>query len=99
MSGSKDFKLVEVNFVDMYHFKMWEGKSQDLRQAENGNEIYVYANLSDHDSKTIEESDVRVYAHPFEGLYYAELYELFSFGDDTLEYFKQEILDHKPEEH
>ena len=41
MSGSEDFKLVEVNFVDMYHFKMWEGKFQDLRQAENDNEILI----------------------------------------------------------
>jgi len=90
------YELIDIKFIDMYHFQMWEGKFKDLEQEKYQNkEVYVYANVSNIDTKTFEESDVRVYAHSFETLYCAEDYELYNFGNDVLEYFKEMILNNK----
>ena len=70
------FKFIEGKMIDMCHFKMYEGKLQDMEQAKNGLEVFVYANISDYETDTFEESEVRVYAHSFEKLYCAEEYEL-----------------------
>lgn len=87
------FKLIEVKFIDMFHFHLYEGKFQDMEQKEYQNrETYVYANVSDFETRTFEESDVRVYAHSFETLYCAEDYELYNFDVKTLNFFKEEIL-------
>ena len=55
----------------MCHFKMYEGKCQDMEQAKNGLEVFVYANISDYETDTFEKSEVRAYAYLFEKLYCA----------------------------
>ena len=57
--------------IDMCHFKMYEGKCQDMEQAKNGLEVFVYANISDYETDTFEKSEVRAYAYLFEKLYCA----------------------------
>ena len=92
MSKEK-FRLVETKFIDMFHFNMYEGKFQDMEQKEYQNrDVYVYANLSDFDTRTYEESEVRVYAHSFDTLYCAEDYELNNLDQATLGFFKETIL-------
>lgn len=88
------YELVEVKFIDMYHFQMYEGKFRDLEQTENGHEeMFIYANVSNFDSRTFEESTVRIYARSYEELYSAEEYELVNLYNDALcEYLKAEIL-------
>ena len=89
------YKLIDIKFIDMYHFQMWEGKFKDLEQEKYQNkEVYVYANVSNIDTETFEESDVRIYAHSFEELYCPEDYELYELErrDETKE-MKREILD------
>lgn len=70
------FKFIEAKLVDMAHFKMYEGKFQDMEQMKNGVEVYIYANVSTFEAYTFEESEIKVYAHPFEKLYYADDYQL-----------------------
>ena len=89
----RKFKLVEVNFIDMFHFQLYEGKFQDMEQLEHyGTEVYVYANLSNLETGKFNESEVRVYAHPFDTLYSALYYELFGFDYETMEQFYWDIL-------
>lgn len=94
MERSK-LKLVEVKFIDVYHFQMYEGKFLDTTQLESGyEEKYIYANVSNFDTETYEESEIRIYAHSYEDLYCAEDYELINlYGDNELcEFLKSEIL-------
>jgi hypothetical protein len=93
-------KLEEVKFIDLYHFQMYEGKFLDLEQIDSGHEPkYIYANVSNFDTKTYEESEVRIYAHSFDDLYCAESYELTSLYNDELlcEHLKSEILNNRKE--
>lgn len=92
---NKKFKLVEVNYIDLFHFDMYEGKFQDLEQVENGrDDVFIYANLSNFDTETYEESELRIYAHSFEDLYCPEDYELYELERrDETEEMKREILD------
>jgi len=74
---------------------MYEGKFEDVTQAESGHEKkYIYANVSNFDTETYEESEIRIYAHSYEDLYCAEDYELISLYDDDelCDYLKSEIL-------
>ena len=88
------FKLVEAKIIDVYHFQMVEGKFIDLENKEMNNiNIYVYGNISNFDTETIRESEVRVYAHSFEDLYDAEQYELYHFEDDYSEEIRQQLLE------
>lgn len=89
------YELVEVKYIDMYHFQMYEGKFRALEQAENGHdETFIYANVSNVDSHTFEESAVRIYAHSYENLYSAEDYELVNlYSDELCEYLKAVILE------
>lgn len=89
------YELVEVKYIDMYHFQMYEGKFRALEQAENGHdETFIYANVSNFDSHTFEESAVRIYAHSYENLYSAEDYELVNlYSDELCEYLKAVILE------
>ena len=92
---TRKLELVEVKFIDMYHFQMHEGKFKDLIQSENGHtEKYIYANVSNFDTETYEESEIRIYAHSYEDLYCAEDYELINlYSDNKLcHYIKAEIL-------
>ena len=92
---TRKLELVEVKFINMYHFQMYEGKFRDLSQAESGHEEkFIYANVSNFDSMLYEESEIRIYAHPYEDLYCAEDYELINlYGDNELcHYIKTEIL-------
>ena len=66
-------KLINLKYIDMYHFQMWEGKFQDLEQ---NTPTFFYANVSNFETETFEDSDVRVYAHSYEDLYSPEDYEL-----------------------
>lgn len=87
-------KLIEVKFIDMFHFQMIQGKYQDMEQLEYQNrETYVYANISNFDS-TMEESEVRFYAHSFDELYCAEDYEIYGFGSCVND-IKEELLNSK----
>ena len=76
---------------------MYEGKFKDVSQAESGHsEKYIYANVSNFETETYEESEVRIYAHSYEDLYCAEDYELTTLHNDELcEYLKSEILKNK----
>ena len=88
------FKLVEAKIIDVYHFQMVEGKFIDLENKEMNNiNIYVYGNISNFDTGTIRESEVRVYAHSFEDLYDAEQYELHHFEDDYSEEIRQQLFE------
>ena len=88
------FKLIEVKYIDMFHFQLYEGKFQDMEQLEyQEREVYVYANLSNLETPSYSESDVRVYAHSFDELYCAEDYELYNFSEKTLEQFRSDILE------
>lgn len=92
---NKKYELVEVKFIDMYHFKMYEGKFLDIEQLNAGHpDTYIYANVSNFETKTYEESEVRIYAHSYEDMYCAEDYELLSLYDvpRLCEYLKREIL-------
>ena len=85
------YELVEVKFIDMYHFQMYEGKFKDIELLENGyEEKYIYANVSNFDTETYEGSDIRIYAHSYEDLYCAEDYELYGLynNDKLCEYLK-----------
>ena len=91
------YELVEVKFIDMYHFKMYEGKFRDVEQTTSGNgEKFIYANVSTFEAASYEESEVRIYAHSYEELYCAEDYELHGlynlYNDKLCEYLKSEIL-------
>lgn len=89
------YELVEVKFIDMYHFQMYEGKFKDVEQLESCHkEKYIYANVSNFETETYEESEIRIYAHSYEDLYCAEDYELCGLYNDNklCEYLKQEIL-------
>lgn len=66
-------KLIDLKYIDMYHFQMWEGKFQDLEQ---NTPTFIYANVSNFETESFEDSDVRVYAHSYEDLYSPEDYEL-----------------------
>lgn len=93
----RKYELVEIKFIDMHHFQMYEGKFKDVVQAESGHsEKYIYANVSNFEAETYEESEVRIYAHSYEDLYCAEDYELTAlYNDELLKYFKSEILKYK----
>ena len=93
----KKYELVEIKFIDMYHFQMYEGKFKDAAQLESGHsEKYIYANVSNFETETYEESEVRIYAHSYEDLYCAEDYELIAlYNDELCEYLKSEILKNK----
>ena len=88
------YELVDIKFIDMYHFQMYEVKFRDLEQIRNGQEEkYIYANISNFDTESYEESDLRIYAHSYEDLYDAEAYELVNLYSEKLcEYFKTELL-------
>lgn len=91
------YKLIEVKYIDMYHFQMYEGKFQDLEQLINNEEIYIYANVSNFETEKYEDSEVRVYAHSYEKLYCAEDYVLGEFYSPMkapiLDYFKNAIME------
>jgi len=91
------YELVDVKFIDMYHFQMYEGKFRDVEQAESGHEEkYIYANVSNFETETYEESEVRIYAYSYEDLYCAEDYELLNlYTDELCKYLKLEILKNK----
>ena len=79
----KKFKFIEGKIIDMYHFKMFEGKFQDMEeQTKKGSEVYIYANISNFETDAFEKSEVTVYAHPYEQLYYAERYKLYLDKED-----------------
>ena len=67
------FELIEVKPIDMYHFQMLEGKFRDTDQDV---ETYIYANVSNFDTETFEESEVRIYSSSYEDLVNPEEYEL-----------------------
>lgn len=81
-------KLINLKYIDMYHFQMWEGKFQDLEQ---NTPTFIYANVSNFETKAFEDSDVRVYAHSYEDLYSPEDYEL-RVPDDVERKIKEVIL-------
>ena len=86
------------NEVNMHHFQLLEGKFQDMEQLVNGIEVFVYANISNFETETFEESEVRVYAYPFEKLYQAEKYELGLDAKDILE-IKKSLIEAYYEKH
>lgn len=92
---TRELELVDIKFVDMYHFQVYEGKFVDLTQEESGNEAkYIYANVSNFETEKFEDSEVRIYAHPYEDLYCAEDYELCNLylDEELCDYIKTEIL-------
>ena len=68
---SNRFSLVDLKFIDMYHFQMWEGKFEDGVTG-----LVFYANLSNFDTRTFGASDVRIYSESYEDLYDPEEYEI-----------------------
>lgn len=91
------YKLVDVKFIDLKHFQMYEGKFQDMEQLKHhAKEVYIYANISNFETEKYEDSEVRVYAHSYENLYCAEDYELREFYNPMkapiLDYFKNAII-------
>lgn len=55
----KKFKFIEGKIIDMCHFKMFEGKFQDMEeQNKKGTEVYIYANISNFETDTFEKSEV-----------------------------------------
>lgn len=88
-----DFKLIEVKYIDMFHFQLYEGKFQDMEELSgSGKEIYIYANISNLETKNFHSSEVRIYAHSFEDVYDASHYELENFDDKIKEHFRHDIL-------
>lgn len=88
-----NFKMEEnVKFIDMCHFQVYEAKFKDLRK-ENNCDAFIYACISNVESELIN-SEVRIYAYPYEKLYYAEEYELTNLYSDRelCEALKREIL-------
>ena len=85
------YRLTDIKFIDMHHFQMYEGKFAVT--TENG-EKYVFANVSNFDTKTYEESELRIYSASFENLCCAEDYELCDFYKQPVlcEYLKSELL-------
>lgn len=88
--NNQKYRLIDMKYIDMYHFDMFEGKFIDIEQ-ECSEGIYIYANVSNFDSESYDDSDVRVYAHSFGDLYCPDEYELF-LGEETEAYLKEEIL-------
>lgn len=89
-----NYEFVEGKNIDMYHFKMYQGKFLDKTQLINDEHVYIYANISDFDTNTFEESEVRVYAHPYEKLCCAEDYEITrNLYDEDLSYLKTVLLE------
>lgn len=88
------YALIEVRFIDMYHFQMYEGKFLDVTQTECGyGEKYIYANISNFDGVSYEDSEVRIYAHSYEDMYCATDYELVNlYSDELCKYLKEKIL-------
>lgn len=88
-----DFKLIEVKYIDMFHFQLYEGKFQDMEELSGSEkEVYIYASISNLETKNFHDSEVRIYAHSFEDLYDASNYELENFDDKTRERLRHEIL-------
>ena len=85
-------KLVGVKFIDMCHFQMWEGKFKDMEQSKP---TYIYANVSNFDTDTYQESEVRVYTRSYGDLYCADDYEL-QVSPDIEAYLKEVILKNIP---
>lgn len=86
------FRLVETKEVNMHHFQLFEGKFQDTAQLVNDIEVFVHANISNFETETFEESEVRVYAYPYEKLYQAEEYKLSLEQKDILE-IKESLIE------
>lgn len=79
----KKFKFIEGKIIDMCHFKMFEGKFQDMEeQNKKGTEVYIYANISNFETDTFEKSEVDIYAYPYTQLYYSEIYRLYLDKED-----------------
>ena len=53
--------------------KMLEGRFRDTAQE---GDIFVYANISDFNSESLEDADLYVYAHPFQEMCNAEDYDI-----------------------
>ena len=81
-------KLIDLKYIDMYHFQMWEGKFQDLKQ---NTPTFIYANVSNFETESFEDSDVRVYARSYEDLYSPEDYEL-NISEEVEKKLKEMIL-------
>lgn len=90
----ENLKLEDMKYIDMYHFQMWEGKFLDTEQE--GREIYIYANVSNFETETFEESEVRVYPYSYEDLYCADDYAMLIGNRDLEAYLKQTLLDNIP---
>ena len=77
----------------MYHFQMYEGKFKVAAQSTDGHDEYIFANVSNFEGATFEESEIRIYSQAFEELYCAEDYELHDLYSDALcAGLKSEIL-------
>ena len=92
----ENLKLVDMKYIDMYHFQMWEGKFLDTEQE--GREIYIYANVSNFDTESYDESEVRVYPYSYEDLYCADDYMMWIGNKDLEGYLKQTLLENIPKE-
>lgn len=88
------FELIEIKYINMYCFDMWEGKFKDTEQK--AGDVYIYANLSTFDSNTYAESDVRIYAHSYDTIYCPEDYEI-TVGKAQEKYLKETILANIPD--
>lgn len=89
------YELVEVKFIDMFHFQMQEGKFKVVQEVPNEKgDTFLYANVSTFDSKTYEESDLRIYSASFESVEDASDVELHELYENTglREQLKSEIL-------
>ena len=84
-----------VRLVAMFNFQLWEGKFRDLEQE--GRDVFIYANVSDFDSPSFEESDVRAYAYPYDELYCADEYEIRIRDKGEEEYIKNVLLENIPD--
>ena len=91
--NTQKYKLVDIEYVDMGHFQMYEGKFQDMEQWKYQNkEVYIYANLSNNEYDfEDEENYIRAYPYPFKDLYCAENYELV-INNPSADYIKYLIL-------
>ena len=100
MSMFDKWKLIDVKYIDMYHFQIYEGKFQNMEELEmNNKELFAYANISNFDSKSFAESEVRVYPFSYEDMYDPEAFEVNATRYEA--YFKRCILEyiHKAEEY
>lgn len=79
----RNISLAGTKKINMFHFDLLEGKFEDKTQTECGHpQTFFYASISNHETDSYADSDVRIYAHSFDEMFCAEEYELYGLERD-----------------